>query len=390
MRFLLAAVALLPVTAHGITTAYTLAENSDASTVGSIKTTAYPNGDAPIAGAECSSLTCVAEGDAVDEDIAETNATTFVVKCTGGSDDEGNACTATTTFSPGNDLQAVATISAPADWIGTKENYTGFGVLLRDASGDHQAWLPNVGVAEFKADAGGAGETRQTGGTYSSDLTIGITYDESETDVCAFVSTDGGSNWTELGSCFDVDLNGTLTAGIFGTSHNVATTIQDTLTNVSIGSTITISAAPPAGPYLPVVPGLFSFGTGTSAGRGGTIYVVDSLDDSGSGTLRACAEASGPRTCVFETSGRIPLSTDIEVIHSNLTIAGQTAPAPGIWLTGAGIVIKGADDILLQHMTVAAGDADAGPPQGGPRQSQDPERRGEYRRGSHHPVVGGR
>lgn len=111
---------------------------------------------------------------------------------------------------------------------------------------------------------------------------------------------------------------------------------------------------------LPVVPGAHGFGIDTPAGRGGTVHIVDSLAASGPGTLAACLQATGPRVCVFEVSGTITLTTPLEVRSGRLTIAGQTAPAPGILVRGAGLVIL-ASDVLVQHVRFRVGDDLAGP-----------------------------
>jgi pectate lyase len=111
----------------------------------------------------------------------------------------------------------------------------------------------------------------------------------------------------------------------------------------------------------PVIPGAAGFGMETPAGRGGKIIRVTSLDDKGPGTLRACVTASGPRICIFEVSGTIPLKKFLTVTNPFLTIAGQTAPAPGIMLRGAPLVIS-ASNVLVQHLTVRAGDDPGGPP----------------------------
>lgn len=112
---------------------------------------------------------------------------------------------------------------------------------------------------------------------------------------------------------------------------------------------------------LPVVPGAHGFGIDTPAGRGGTVHIVSSLAASGAGTLAACLQVTGPRVCVFEVSGTITLTTPLEVRSGNLTIAGQTAPAPGILIRGAGLVIL-ASDVLVQHLRFRVGDDLAGPP----------------------------
>ena len=102
-------------------------------------------------------------------------------------------------------------------------------------------------------------------------------------------------------------------------------------------------------------PGAVGFGTETVAGRGGQIIKVTNLNDSGSGSLRAAIEASGARTIVFEVGGAINLSSDLRLSNGYCTIAGQTAPFPGIMLKGAGIRIT-ASNILMQHIAIRVGD----------------------------------
>lgn len=110
---------------------------------------------------------------------------------------------------------------------------------------------------------------------------------------------------------------------------------------------------------LPVIPGAAGYGIDTPAGRGGDVIHVTNLDDSGSGSLRACVEAEGPRICIFDVSGVIKLESSLRVSNPNLTIAGQTAPAPGILLRGATLEIR-ASDVLVQHIAVRVGDDPGG------------------------------
>jgi pectate lyase len=112
---------------------------------------------------------------------------------------------------------------------------------------------------------------------------------------------------------------------------------------------------------LPVIPGATGYGTTTVAGRGGTVYKVTNLNASGAGSLKACAsDASGPRVCVFEVSGTIHITDDMMIRWGNLTIAGQTAPSPGIMIRGGAIRIQ-ASDVLIQHIRVRVGDDQVGP-----------------------------
>lgn len=85
----------------------------------------------------------------------------------------------------------------------------------------------------------------------------------------------------------------------------------------------------------PAFPGAEGFGAQAKGGRGGKVIQVTNLKDSGWGSLRACIEASGPRTCVFRTGGTIVLETRLEIRNPYLTIAGQTAPGGGIAIRNA-------------------------------------------------------
>ena len=111
----------------------------------------------------------------------------------------------------------------------------------------------------------------------------------------------------------------------------------------------------PAPGALPVFPGAMGFGTSTPAGRGGAILRVTNLNDAGAGSLRAALEATGPRTVIFEVGGMIDLSDDIYITSPYLTVAGQTAPSPGITLRYAGLQIQ-THDVLIQHLRVRVGD----------------------------------
>lgn len=111
---------------------------------------------------------------------------------------------------------------------------------------------------------------------------------------------------------------------------------------------------------LPVFPGAEGFGTDTPAGRGGEIYVVDSLAADGPGSLAEALAAPGARTVVFSVGGVIVLDDNITVTEPYLTVAGQTAPWPGITVYGAGLVIS-THDVLIQHLAVRPGGSPDGP-----------------------------
>src|SRR5215207_4993020 len=70
------------------------------------------------------------------------------------------------------------------------------------------------------------------------------------------------------------------------------------------------------------------YGAVATGGRGGTIYHVTNLNDSGAGSFRDAVSVAN-RIVVFDVGGNINLSSEVAV-KSNITIAGQTAPGGGI------------------------------------------------------------
>lgn len=111
---------------------------------------------------------------------------------------------------------------------------------------------------------------------------------------------------------------------------------------------------------VPVIPGGSGFGMETKAGRGGKVIRVTNVNASGSGSLKACIDASGPRTCIFDVSGVIRISSDLTIRNGYLHIAGQTAPSPGIMIRGAAIKVT-TSDVVIQHIRVRTGDDTNGP-----------------------------
>jgi pectate lyase len=114
------------------------------------------------------------------------------------------------------------------------------------------------------------------------------------------------------------------------------------------------AGAPPG----PAFPGAVGWGGLTPGGRGGQILRVTTLAGSGAGSLRAAIQTAGPRIIVFEVGGVIDLAgVRIDVTIPYVTIAGQTAPSPGITLVRGGIQIV-THDVVLQHVRVRPGEAE--------------------------------
>jgi hypothetical protein len=97
------------------------------------------------------------------------------------------------------------------------------------------------------------------------------------------------------------------------------------------------------------------YGAGTVGGAGGRQLAVTTLADSGPGSLRAALEASGKRVVVFRVAGTIRLRSTINVTDPYLTVAGETAPAPGITVRDGGLLVR-ASEVILRHLRLRPGD----------------------------------
>jgi pectate lyase len=108
----------------------------------------------------------------------------------------------------------------------------------------------------------------------------------------------------------------------------------------------------------PAFPGAEGEGANAVGGRGGAVIEVTNLNDSGTGSFRACVTASGPRTCVFRVGGTIALATDIYITNPYLTVAGQTAPGGGITIKGPvqqRMIFVQTHDVIIRYVRLRPG-----------------------------------
>lgn len=110
-------------------------------------------------------------------------------------------------------------------------------------------------------------------------------------------------------------------------------------------------------------PGAKGFGKFVTGGRGGIVVRVTNLNDSGAGSLRAAIDQTVTRNIVFDVGGDINLSNSLRIDENegNLTIAGETAPSPGITIRaeniggsnyGGALDIVGADNIIIRYISI--------------------------------------
>lgn len=118
-------------------------------------------------------------------------------------------------------------------------------------------------------------------------------------------------------------------------------------------------AAPVAEAAPLAFPGALGWAATTPGGRGGRIIRVTTLDSEGPGSFREAIEAEGPRIIVFEVGGVIDLNRKtLKLRNPFVTIAGQTAPSPGITFIRGGMDIT-AHDVVVQHIRIRPGSAGA-------------------------------
>ena len=105
---------------------------------------------------------------------------------------------------------------------------------------------------------------------------------------------------------------------------------------------------------VPAFPGAEGFARYTTTGgrttTSGRVYHVTRLaDDTSKGSLRWALKQTMPGTIVFDVSGYIDLTKDLD-IPSNCTIAGQTAPGDGITLRYYTVKLTGCDNVIIRFI----------------------------------------
>jgi autotransporter-associated beta strand protein len=169
--------------------------------------------------------------------------------------------------------------------------------------------------------------------------------------------------------------NGNLVAGTYvladgGVSGSGTARVQ--LTGASGNLIASLDADSQPGKLLLVLrlrafPGAEGYGAVASGGRGGSVYHVTNLNDSGAGSFRD-AVSQPNRTVVFDVGGVINLINEVEVMD-NVTIAGQTAPGQGIAITGETVYLNhgfgsvtsfGRSNIIIRHVRFRAGYKEVG------------------------------
>jgi len=106
---------------------------------------------------------------------------------------------------------------------------------------------------------------------------------------------------------------------------------------------------------IPAFPGAWGGGMYSFGGRGGKVFVITNLNDSGPGTFREACEAGGPRMVLFNVAGIIRLKERIRIRAPYITISGATAPGDGVCIAGNTVELE-THDVVIRHMRFRRGE----------------------------------
>jgi pectate lyase len=106
---------------------------------------------------------------------------------------------------------------------------------------------------------------------------------------------------------------------------------------------------------IPAFPGAQGGGMYSFGGRGGKVFVVTNLNDSGPGSFREALEAGGPRIVVFNVAGIIKLKDRIRIRAPYITIDGSSAPGDGVCIAGDTVELE-SHDIVIRNMRFRRGE----------------------------------
>ena len=107
-----------------------------------------------------------------------------------------------------------------------------------------------------------------------------------------------------------------------------------------------------SGPPL-AFPSAEGFGARATGGRGGEIYHVTNLGDSGPGSFRE-GVGKGPRMVIFDVGGYVELKAIVSVA-SDITILGQSAPGEGVGIRNYEVSFSKSHNVIVRYLRFRMG-----------------------------------
>jgi len=95
------------------------------------------------------------------------------------------------------------------------------------------------------------------------------------------------------------------------------------------------------------------FGARATGGRGGEIFHVTTLNDSGPGSFRE-AVGKGPRIVIFDVGGYVELKSAVSVA-SDISILGQSAPGDGIGIRNYEVSFSKSHNVIIRYLRFRMG-----------------------------------
>lgn len=201
------------------------------------------------------------------------------------------------------------------------------------------------GVASIVVSKLGGGACSVTWRTVAQTATLNVDYTGVNATTLNFADADTQKTITvQTATDAAAEGNETFNVVLENPTNCTITTATCTITIIDAGGTdvpVQTALAPAIG-----------FASAADCGLGQPIYRVTNLNDTGAGSLRQGATA-GNAMIIFEVGGRIILNSTL-VFGSNITVAGETAPAPGITIQKKEFQVT-ASNIRISHICFERG-----------------------------------
>jgi hypothetical protein len=257
------------------------------------------------------------------------------------------------------DIQACATVPDQANWVGYKEDFTGFGVKIQEGTGVG-AWFAHLWVVNKddvpRLKTGVAGSTStQLGTALTLPAKLCIVFNDSESAVSAWIDD---TIDVQVGVAVSQNVATSAIAGAFGTSAEVGQSTSASLTTVTATGTITVGSPAAA------------FTSGPTAGSPSSSTLQALFTSSQDGTVKGTACANGNAGNAAQTLAGNCASGLAPATISEAVLAGVADGSAFTGLTPSttydlGFVIDATVDSALASLADQTTDDDDPPPNGG-------------------------